>query len=416
MPAIFRQQRHTGGEIAQRRNVRSRSLGALTRGQIELGELLALRHGRDQARAAVELIYDVKDCLLPLFGRCVRREQSAYSEVCLDAQLLRNHRISALLNAIVDEPVGARRAFDQLLTAGGPQSRVDLLLGNPEDDRKCCNLGDVSKTSQLLQRILRVGRQADELPDHKINDVIGVSLGMNTVEIPGPARGVMVEGDQGFFGERRQELHGEKRIAAGLLMRQLRKRNDALHLAAKSVRNQLPEMLPGEWRQRDLCNLSAGGLDGVELAHERMRRTDFVVAIGTDQHEVLQIRPRQQVIQQIERRRVEPLQIIQEEGQRMFGLREYADEPLEHQLKAALCLLWRKLRRRRLVSDNEREFGDEVGHEPPVRAQRLQKGVAPASQLGVTLAEQRPDQALKSLYQRGIGDVALVLVELAGGE
>ena len=37
-------------------------------------------------------------------------------------------------------------------------------------------------------------------------------------------------------------------------------------------------------------------------------------------------------------------------------------------------------------------------------------------QLGLALAQQRPDQALKRLRQRRIGDVALVLVELARGE
>ena len=54
--------------------------------------------------------------------------------------------------------------------------------------------------------------------------------------------------------------------------------------------------------------------------------------------------------------------------------------------------------------------------EPTVRPQRLEKRVAPDRQLGVALAEKRPDQALKSLRQRRIGDVALVLVELAGCE
>ena len=44
------------------------------------------------------------------------------------------------------------------------------------------------------------------------------------------------------------------------------------------------------------------------------------------------------------------------------------------------------------------------------------KGVAPTAQLGVALAEKRPDEALEGLRQRRIRDVALVLVELAGGE
>ena len=41
---------------------------------------------------------------------------------------------------------------------------------------------------------------------------------------------------------------------------------------------------------------------------------------------------------------------------------------------------------------------------------------APACQLGVALAEERPDETLKSLHQCRVRDIALVLVELAGRE
>ena len=62
----------------------------------------------------------------------------------------------------------------------------------------------------------------------------------------------MIEGEQSFLGERRKELNGEKWIAAGLLVHQLRQRRGALRLAVKSIRNQLPEVLAGERRKRDL--------------------------------------------------------------------------------------------------------------------------------------------------------------------
>ena len=65
------------------------------------------------------------------------------------------------------------------------------------------------------------------------------------------------------------------------------------------------------------------------------------------------------------------------------------------------------------VSDDQLQLGDQVDHEPSVRAQRLQKGVAPTAQLGVALAEKRSDEALKSLYERRIRDVTLVLIEFA---
>ena len=62
----------------------------------------------------------------------------------------------------------------------------------------------------------------------------------------------MIECEQSLLGERRKELNGEKRIAAGLLVHQLRQRRGALRLAAKSIRNQLPKVLTGERRKLDL--------------------------------------------------------------------------------------------------------------------------------------------------------------------
>src|SRR6266481_8587652 len=100
----------------------------------------------------------------------------------------------------------------------------------------------------------------------------------------------------------------------------------------------------------------------------------------------------------------------------MLTAGEDADKASEHQLEPRLRLLRRQLRDRRWFADNELNFGDEVDHEPPVRAQRLDKGVAPTAQLGVALAEKRSHEVLKGLHQRRIGDVAFVLIELAGGE
>ena len=178
----------------------------------------------------------------------------------------------------------------------------------------------------------------------------------------------MIEGEHALVGERREELNGEKRIAGRLLVHQLRERRGALRLAAKRIRNQLPEVVTGERRKRDLLHLAAGVLDRLKLARQRMGGIDLVVPIGADQHQVLQIRPGQQILEQVERRGVEPLQIVEEQRQRMFRAGEDADEPPEHELKTALCLLRRKLRDRWLFTDDELQFGDEVDHEPPVRA------------------------------------------------
>src|SRR5690348_18371923 len=94
---------------------------------------------------------------------------------------------------------------------------------------------------------------------------------------------------------------------------------------------------------------------------------DFVVPVGADQHQVLHIWPGQQILHQVECCCVEPLQVVEEQGERMFWPREYVDESTEYQLKPALRVLWGKLRNWRLFSYDELQFGNQIHNELPVR-------------------------------------------------
>src|SRR5215813_12164092 len=118
----------------------------------------------------------------------------------------------------------------------------------------------------------------------------------------------------------------------------------------------------------------------------------------------------------MERCCVEPLQVVEEESKRMLRPCKHADEPPEDQLEPALRVLWWKKRDGWLFSEDVLQLGDEVDNQQPVRTQRLTKGVAPDAQVGVGFTQQRTDQTLKGLRQRGIRNVALVLVELAGSK
>jgi hypothetical protein len=64
--------------------------------------------------------------------------------------------------------------------------------------------------------------------------------------------------------------------------------------------------------------------------------------------------PGQQIFEQVERRSVQPLQIVEERCERVFRPCEDADEPLKDQLKTALRVLCWKLRNRGLLSDDDR--------------------------------------------------------------
>src|SRR5580692_5821714 len=92
----------------------------------------------------------------------------------------------------------------------------------------------------------------------------------------------------------------------------------------------------------------------------------FVVPTGANQHQALNIRPGQQILDHIERRCVEPLQIVEEQGKRMLP-REYTDESTEYQLEAALRVLRRKLGNWGLLSYNELQFGNQIHNELTIR-------------------------------------------------
>src|SRR5580698_1983010 len=97
----------------------------------------------------------------------------------------------------------------------------------------------------------------------------------------------------------------------------------------------------------------------------------------------------------------------------MFRSREYADEPSKYHLKTSLRFLRRQFGHWRLLANDMPQFRDEIDDEQSVRIQRLTKCVLPFAQVFFVLGEEPPDGALKCLRQRGIRNVALVLVELA---
>src|SRR5882724_7198276 len=119
------------------------------------------------------------------------------------------------------------------------------------------------------------------------------------------------------------------------------------------------------------------------------------------------------MLQQVQRCRVEPLQIVEEQRQRVLRPGEHGEKAPENQLKAALRVTGRQLRDRWLVTYDELQLRNQVYDKPPVWAQCFAKSLAPSSQLWIALAKQWSDQALKGLRQGRIGDVTLVLVELA---
>ncbi|MCY1413983.1 hypothetical protein D9M71_294210 [compost metagenome] len=146
-------------------------------------------------------------------------------------------------------------------------------------------------------------------------------------------------------------------------------------------------MRAGQRRQADLVDAHAGLTASLQLARQRMTGVHLVVAVGAHQHQVAQLRMGQQVFQQVEGRRIQPLQVVEEQRRRVIGTGEHSDEAAEHQQEAALRLLWFQLGHRRLIADDQPQLGNQVGDQPGIGLQRLQQCTAPALQYFAALAQ-----------------------------
>src|ERR1700730_1920111 len=313
------------------------------------------------------------------------------------------------------ELIGARRRQDE----SGPHRFTQVFVHffrvqvHPP---QLVELGTVAQACKLMQRLLRLGKEAAHLPHHELHDVIAVALVANAIHVPGPSPGVMIEGQQTILRQRGDELHGKKWIARGLPVDESRQGIDALRFTVKTVHQHPSQLLHGQGRQLYLPHARAGSTDDLERVPQGVGGIYIVVAVGADQHQMAQIRLRQEILEHFEHCNVEPQQIVEKQRERVLLPREYPEEAPEDPLEAKLRFPRRKIRDRLLRSNDELELGNEIHDELTIRAQGLAKGVAPSAELRLALSQKRAHQTLEGLAERGVWNVALVLVELAGRE
>src|SRR5258707_7385025 len=118
------------------------------------------------------------------------------------------------------------------------------------------------------------------------------------------------------------------------------------------------------------------------------------------------------MLEEVERCCIQPLQIIEEQRERVLLAREHPEEALENHLESVLRVLRRQVRDRWLFPNHEFQLGNEIDHELTIRAQRLAYGDSPAAKLLLALSAERADKALKCLAYRDVRDVRAALVEI----
>src|SRR5580692_3567243 len=218
----------------------------------------ALLFRNDEFSAAIELIDDLEYGLLTFFGRGVRMEQSPNSQMSLGTRFWRHERVGCFLCAVVCKPIGVLRADDEFELQSIPKCCFGSLPGGLKNGRKHGRLRAISDAGKLLECGLSRGRKPVQLVDHEIHDVVGVTLGVNGIQIPAPARFPMCETDQPFLNQGLNKLSDEKRVAGSFPVDELRQRRRALRVTMKRVCNQTRQVARAQRRQADLLHGGPG--------------------------------------------------------------------------------------------------------------------------------------------------------------
>ncbi len=222
----------------------------------------------------------------------------------------------------------------------------------------------------------------------------------------------MMEREQPLLCQRVQELHCKQGVARGLALHKAGERPHMIGRRMKRVRDELQQIVFGQRGQGDGTDNGAALPERGESFRQGMRAHLFV-AVGAYQQQMTHIARRQQVNQEIEGCRIEPLQVVEKQRQRMLRPGKNADEAPHDKVETPLRILRRQFHHGRLLAKDELQFRHQIQQQRRVRVQRFGQRLAPSAQFGFRLAEKRPNKALKREREGRIGNVGLVLVELA---
>src|SRR5271156_2719454 len=111
-----------------------------------------------------------------------------------------------------------------------------------------------------------------------------------------------------------------------------------------------------------------------------------------------------------------PLQVIDENDERVFRPRKHANEPLEHSLKPQFGIDGREDRYGRLWAYQSSEVGNEIGQQAALIADSFLDRVSPAGDVVRMAVQQLLNQSLKRLSQCRVGGVPEAQIEFSRNE
>src|ERR1700691_1765731 len=184
----------------------------------------------------------------------------------------------------------------------------------------------------------------------------------------------------------------------------------------QSVGDELGHVVERKRRESDITHHNLRCPNGSQSLHQWMRGADFVVTESSDQQEVMDVGMRDEVLEQLEGRRIQPLEIVEKNGERVLLACEHSQKRSEHHVKTALGFRGGEGSNRGLLADDEHELGNEAHNELAIRANGFLNRLPPTLDRCLALAEDLANEDTQRLSQRGVRNISSVLVEFSGPE
>ncbi|KFB69820.1 MAG: hypothetical protein CAPSK01_000533 [Candidatus Accumulibacter vicinus] len=412
LPVLLGQQRDALPVVDQRGFVGGRALGLFAGGLRQVGETVALVALDDQRKAVSDLVGGVEEPVVRGFAS--GRQGARNLQVILLPARFRSQRIEGLLDAVVREAVVAGLLVQPAVVHGLAQALAQVGRILPEQLAERRRIDATAEAGGEGEKLRQVRRQvAANLLDQQIDDVVGDFEGVDARRVQSPGAARSVEVPVVAFFEQTEKLVHEERVAGRLRVHDGGQGASVGRRLAQRVADQRFDLVPLQVAHAQTAHELRRSIEFGDRHRERAGRADFIAAVSADEQRMAQRRVAQQALQQVERSRVDPVQVVEKNDQRVPGVRQRADEAPQDVSEAIDRLLAIQIGQRRLCADDQFEMGKQVGHHPPVRRQGRAQRLPPRRQFLFRVAQQPRDKAVERLYPAGERNVAAVLLELA---
>ncbi len=184
---------------------------------------------------------------------------------------------------------------------------------------------------------------------------------MNGFQIPLPRSVAGVEQQEALLAQCGQELNREKRITKCFLVHEQRQGlGGCRRSATERIGDEFDHVAERQRPEQDVAHDRPALANRIQRPHKGVSGTHLVIAESANQQQVPDVSLGHEVFEKFERSQVGPLQVVQEEGQRMLLAGESGQKRPEHGPKTVFGFHLRNFHNRRLLADYQLQFGDQA--------------------------------------------------------